>query len=179
MTRLLEGKEGVKRLRQKIMDWKKSWLWYVLVLIAIPVLLIIGIVLQPGTTKNFLGLNPLLLASYFFTYIAVFFVGGPLGEEPGWRGFALPRLQQKYGPFWATLLLGVLWTCWHLPDFLTSAQGGGPGTGMAAFLYNFPIFLMLVMALNRFIAEFFIPCGKAGSDLLQNSENLPRLSEKF
>lgn len=146
MTRIIDGKEGVKRLRQQIRDWKKSWLWYVLVLIAFPLLLIIGIVLQPGATTNFLGLKPLLLVSYFFTYIAVFFGGGPLGEEPGWRGFALPRMQQKHGPLWGTLLLGVLWTCWHLPDFLTSAQGGGPGTGMAAFLRNFPIFLLIVLA---------------------------------
>src|ERR1035437_9528292 len=81
MTRILEGKECIRRLRQQIKDWKKSWLWYVLVLIAFPLLLIIGIVLQPGATTNFLGLKPLLLVSYFFTYIAVFFGGGPLGEE--------------------------------------------------------------------------------------------------
>jgi len=148
MTQILEGKEGIKRLRQKIKDWKKSWFWYILVLLTIPLLLIFGIVLQPGATKYFAGVKPLILVSYFFTYIAVFFGGGPLGEEPGWRGFALPRLQQKYGPFWATLLLGVLWTCWHLPDFLTSAQGGGPGTGMATFLQNFPIFLLIVLALS-------------------------------
>jgi uncharacterized protein len=146
MTWILDGKQGIKRLREQITDWKKSWLWYVLVLIAIPLLLIMGIVLQPRATTNFLGLNPLLLVSYFFTYIAVFFGGGPLGEEPGWRGFALPRMQQEHGPLWGTLLLGVLWTCWHLPDFLTSAQGGGPGTGFAAFLYNFPIFLLIVLS---------------------------------
>jgi uncharacterized protein len=147
MTRIIDGKEGIKLLRQRIRDWKKSWLWYVLVLFGIPMFLIIGIVMQPGSTTNFQGLKPLLPLSYFFTYIAVFFGGGPLGEEPGWRGFALPRLQQKHGPFWGTLLLGFLWTCWHLPDFLTSAQGGGPGTNFTMFLQNFPMFLLLVSAL--------------------------------
>ena len=147
MTWILEGNQGIKRLRKRIRDWKKSWFWYVLVLIGIPMLILIGIVLQPGATTNFQGLKPLLLVSYFFTYIAVFFGGGPLGEEPGWRGFALPRLQQKHGPFWGTLLLGFLWSCWHLPDFLTSAQGGGPGTNFMTFLKNFPIFLLLVLSL--------------------------------
>jgi membrane protease YdiL (CAAX protease family) len=38
-------------------------------------------------------------------------------EEPGWRGFALPRLQERYGPVWATLILAPLWAGWHLPLF--------------------------------------------------------------
>ncbi len=45
------------------------------------------------------------------------FFGGPVNEEPGWRGFALPRLQERYGPVWATLILAPLWAGWHLPLF--------------------------------------------------------------
>jgi hypothetical protein len=44
-------------------------------------------------------------------------LGGPLGEEPGWRGYALPRLESAFGPVRGTLLLGLLWTGWHLPLF--------------------------------------------------------------
>ena len=105
-----------------------------------------GIIIQPGAGE-FPRVKPTLLIRYPLTFIAVLFGGGPLGEEPGWRGFALPRMQFRYGPLWGTLLLGVLWTGWHLPDFLTSAQGGGPVTGFSAFLTNFPIFFLLVMAL--------------------------------
>jgi membrane protease YdiL (CAAX protease family) len=47
------------------------------------------------------------------------FLGGPLGEEPGWRGFALPRLQSVHGPLLGTLILGPLWALWHLPLFFT------------------------------------------------------------
>jgi uncharacterized protein len=60
--------------------------------------------------------------------VAVFLLGGPLGEEPGWRGFVLPRLQPRFGPLGGTLLLGFLWGCWHLPEFLTPIEHGGPGT---------------------------------------------------
>jgi membrane protease YdiL (CAAX protease family) len=44
-------------------------------------------------------------------------LGGPLNEEPGWRGFALPRLQESYGPVLATIILAPLWAAWHLPLF--------------------------------------------------------------
>ncbi len=147
MTRVTEGKEGVLRLRQRIKQKQASWQWYLFILLGIPLLIMLGIIIQPGALTDFQGLKPILLASYPITFVAVLFGGGPLGEEPGWRGFALPRMQQRYGPLQGTLFLGILWTCWHLPDFLTSAQGGGPGTGFASFLINFPVFLVLVISL--------------------------------
>jgi len=45
-------------------------------------------------------------------------LGGPLGEEPGWRGYALPRLQRRFDPLTSSLILGFLWANWHLPLIL-------------------------------------------------------------
>jgi membrane protease YdiL (CAAX protease family) len=55
-----------------------------------------------------------------------------LGEEPGWRGFALPRLLGRFGPIVGTLILGIAWACWHLPLFIIT---GTPqyGTGFLPF----------------------------------------------
>lgn len=50
-------------------------------------------------------------------FIQILFIGGALGEEFGWRGFALPLLQNLYTPWLSTLILGVLWSLWHLPLF--------------------------------------------------------------
>ena len=155
LTSVCEGKEGLSNLRRRIKQGKAGWLWYLFILLGIPVLILLGIIVQPGSLTDFQGFAPTLLISYPLTYIAVFFGGGPLAEEPGWRGFALPRMQQRYGPLWGTLLLGLLWTGWHLPDFLTSAQGGGPGTGWGAFLVNFPVFLILVTSLAVILTWIF------------------------
>lgn len=51
---------------------------------------------------------------YLVTFLATLFLLGAQ-EEPGWRGYALPRLQERYSPIKATLVLGLAWGLWHLP----------------------------------------------------------------
>jgi membrane protease YdiL (CAAX protease family) len=152
MTRLVDGQAGVARLRRRLVDVRAGWQWYLLILLAVPGLFLLGIAVQPSAWASFAGFPGGRLTGYLVFYLVnfvlVFFLGGPLGEEPGWRGFALPRLQRSYGPLWGTLLLGVVWAFWHLPDFLTRAQGGGPGTGWREFFTNLPIFVLLVLALT-------------------------------
>ncbi len=159
MTAIIAGQPGLQNLRQRIRQRRAPWQWYLFILLGIPALVMVGVIIQPGALVNFRGLTPLLLVSYLVNYVAVFFGGGPLGEEPGWRGFALPRMQPRYGPLWGTLLLGVLWTCWHLPDFLTASKGGGPGVGWTTFLTNFPIFLLAVVSLAVIMTWVFNHTG--------------------
>lgn len=148
MTRITEGQEGVLRMRRSMVHTRVAWLWYPLILLVIPALFVLGIAIQPGALAGFQGFPPHYLITYLVNFVVILLVGGPLGEEPGWRGFALPRVQQRYGPLWGNVLLGIVWAFWHLPDFLTRAQGGGPGTGWGTFFTNLPIFVLLVMALT-------------------------------
>lgn len=65
--------------------------------------------------------EPRTLHWRILTSVAVYnystLLGGPLFEEPGWRGFALPRLEARFGPIRASLFLARLWAGWHLPLF--------------------------------------------------------------
>ncbi|MFD5010784.1 CPBP family intramembrane glutamic endopeptidase [Streptomyces chartreusis] len=66
----------------------------------------------------------MILAAYLPGLLIQMLTTG-LADEPGWREFAMPRLQSRYGLLSATLVVGVLWGAWHLPLFLTD-WGGGP-----------------------------------------------------
>jgi membrane protease YdiL (CAAX protease family) len=59
-------------------------------------------------------------------YNASTLLGGPLGEEPGWRGFVLPRLQIRFGPVKGSLVVAACWVGWHLPLFLVRDWTNSP-----------------------------------------------------
>ena len=148
MLNLLEGKAGVQRWRASMRQVRAGWQWYLFILLGIPALGLCGIAVLPGALASFQGFAPKFPIVYLVTFVLIFFGGGPLGEEPGWRGFALPRLQARYGALRGTLILGVFWVFWHLPDFLTNAQRGGPGANLVTLItVNFPIFFLMVMAM--------------------------------
>lgn len=138
MTRVVDGKEGVKRLWARYRNWRVGFQWYLVIFFAMPVLLAGGMAIytfQGNSIGEFEpGAFPLAL---LMAIPAVLF--GPLGEEGGWRGFALPRLQDKYSAFWSSIILGILHTFWHLPLFWLPGGtpiSGGPVTlvGVASFL---------------------------------------------
>jgi uncharacterized protein len=119
MTGVTEGRAGVRRLLRRFVLWRVGFRWYLFALVGIPVIAVLSVVVIPGVLGSFQGLGALAPLSVLGVYVYVLFLGGALGEEPGWRGFALPRLQSLHGPLVGTLILGPLWGLWHLPLFLT------------------------------------------------------------
>ena len=93
--------------------WRVPLRWYLLTLLLPPAATAVSLLLVDrglGTLRQF---NPgSALAGVPLVY-ALALPFGPLGEELGWRGFALPRLLARFGPVTATLLLGCAWTFWH------------------------------------------------------------------
>jgi membrane protease YdiL (CAAX protease family) len=122
------------------------WLYAVGLPFGIAATASVGFVLA-GHTLDFDLVGEHLAALLPLLAITFFVNGGP--EEPGWRGFALPRLQERLTPVQATLVLGVLWALWHLPllaieDNPSHGLGTWPFAGTAALfvvgvvLYAFP-----------------------------------------
>jgi len=119
MTGVTEGRAGIGRLLRRFVLWRVGLGWYLFVLVGIPAILVLSVIVLPGVLGSFQGLATLAPLPLLFLAVYGFFLSGPLGEEPGWRGFALPRLQSLHGPLVGSLILGVLWSLWHLPLFFT------------------------------------------------------------
>jgi membrane protease YdiL (CAAX protease family) len=119
MTGAIEGRAGVGRFLRRFVLWRVGFRWYLFAFLGIPVICVLSVVVIPGVLGSFKGLGALAPLSLLGIFVYVLFLGGALGEEPGWRGFALPRLQSMHGPLLGTLILGPLWALWHLPLFFT------------------------------------------------------------
>ncbi|USX48740.1 CPBP family intramembrane glutamic endopeptidase [Lentzea sp. HUAS12] len=122
VTAVTEGREGLRRWRKRLFQFRAGVLWYAFALFAVPVAVLLG-TLAASDGQGFQVPSLMVLALYVPMLVLQFFTTG-LAEEPGWRDFALSRLQQRHQPMIATFVLGVLWIIWHLPLFLT--PWGGP-----------------------------------------------------
>jgi membrane protease YdiL (CAAX protease family) len=122
MTAVTEGREGIGRWLRRIVRWRVGFQWYLFALVGLPLAMVFGTLLRPGALESFQTLAPLSVVPYLSAFVFMVLIGGPLFEEPGWSGFALPRLQQLHGPLVGGLILGSLWALWHLPGFLIPSE---------------------------------------------------------
>jgi membrane protease YdiL (CAAX protease family) len=93
--------------------------YYLLALVLFPAIWLLGILVSRALgmeipEKDF-PVEGIGLAGMILLFFLMNFIHGGLSEEPGWRGFALPRLQARFSPFTASLILGILWAVWHAP----------------------------------------------------------------
>jgi len=130
MTAVLDGRAGVVALLRRFLMWRFGVLWYGVVLLGpfAVALAAIGIdVLLHGTVPVFDEpfVNRILGLSFGLAVaLPVFFLIDAMsnGEEIGWRGFALPRLQARHSALVASVVIGLVWAVWHLPKFLTAGS---------------------------------------------------------
>lgn len=148
MTGVMEGKAGIARLLRRYVQWRVGIVWYLFLLVGVPIIIVLGTIVVPGVLSSFQPIVGPLLAAYPLAFLLTFLLGGPLGEEPGWRGFALPRLQERYGPLPGSVILGLLWAFWHFPLFWS-------GVWTPPTLTNMVMFVVMITALTIMMTWVF------------------------
>ena len=159
VTVMTRGRQGLKEWARRLLRWRVGWRWVIVSLAIYPLVALVAFVISDlasgsGWTVSTMwkagfqnlqvnaariGLNPENTWQIFAILVAVSFII-PIFEEGGWRAFAIPRLQEKYSALVSSLMMGVIWSLWHLPSFFTV---GSDHYGMP-FLW----FLMTIISIS-------------------------------
>jgi membrane protease YdiL (CAAX protease family) len=141
-----DGWNGVKSGLRKFLEWRAHIGWYLFVLV-LPVLADGAAVLV--NMHSSINIRGGLLAIPVCFLIALPF--GPMGEELGWRGYFLPQLLERYSVKTSTLIVGCVWTVWHLASFMF------PGAAIPSFFkvgaWSIFLFFCTIMA-ESFICTY-------------------------
>lgn len=129
MTGILDGRAGIRALLRQFLVWRVGLLWYGVVLLGPFAVDLVAVALYAagGGVPDFRHPYALQIVGPSFdlwAVLPVFFLVGVFtnGEEIGWRGFALPRLQARHSALVASLVIGIVWALWHIPKFLTAGS---------------------------------------------------------
>lgn len=132
MTWLTLGREAMVTLFKRYFLWRVGWQWWIVALLLLPALQLTSVLLTPWLTgvpadfthpmiREVIPLDaPLLALVVPWLFFEVF----TNGEEIGWRGYVLPRLQTKHSALVASLIVGLIWSVWHLPKFVGTGLSG-------------------------------------------------------
>jgi membrane protease YdiL (CAAX protease family) len=150
LTARYDGWEGLRGLGRRLLPWRSPLRWYLIVVAGYAAITASALgtaaLLQPTTA----AIPPL---SAFLTALVIDGVRdpGPIGEEFGWRGFALPRLLERYSPLHASIRLGLIHAAWHIPLFFIP--------GMPQTQVSFPLFTLGVVSIAIFNTALYLRTG--------------------
>jgi uncharacterized protein len=144
---------AARDLLRRMVLWRVGLKWYAIVIFGvIAIRMLQGAVIALSGASPFGALNlPWLVQQpigYLIAGLIGQILGGPLAEEPGWRGYALPRMLARMNPLPAAITLGVIWGFWHLPLFFMP--------GVNQFHMHFASFLLQVITLSTLMTWVFI-----------------------
>ena len=159
MTGVLDGRAGIRGLLRQFLVWRIGLLWYAVVLLGAPFVDLVAIAVHvllggamPDFTQPFarqvVGSLDLGIALPLFFLFMVF----ANGEEIGWRGYALARLQVRHTALVASAVVGVVWAFWHIPKFLTAGSA-----------QDYPFWLFLLDSIAKSIIFAWVYNSTGGS----------------
>lgn len=126
-----DGVAGLRDLVIRVFRWRVGLRWYLIATVGVALL-----ALSARLARAYIDHTPDPSIANIAAYPGLVWYGlsmlvidpGPIGEDPGWRGYALPRMLQRFSPATGAILLGIVWALWHLPAFLFS---GMPQAGLS------------------------------------------------
>jgi membrane protease YdiL (CAAX protease family) len=145
VTGTLDGSDGVRRLFAKFLQFRLPVKWYVAALIPFGLAFVAALIYKLAGGTAVAGVT---LSLGFVVALLISTLPGAVGEEAGWRGFALPRLLEKFGPLKAGLVLGIIWAGWHLP---VTVAGGYSGLSLLLYSVFFTVGIVSVSVVMTWI----------------------------
>jgi membrane protease YdiL (CAAX protease family) len=147
-----EGRRGIARLLGRALPTWAGVPWYLGVSVGFTVItLLAGRLVDPEILTRLPRWDRLLV----LLAVTAVLDTGPIGEEFGWRGFALPCILTRRSPLAASLILGVIWGVWHLPAFFIPT--------LTQSRLSFPVFVLNSISLSILMTWLYL---RTGGDLL-------------
>ena len=143
------GRAGLRSLLSRVVRWHVAPFWYGVALLGPLVLQLVAMALhvvlggQPPNLLAMIGALPTVLALSAYMFIQV-----GIGEEIGWRGYALPKLQAGYSALVSSVILGVIWTLWHLPLFFNPATSYSNTPFWVFLVFLIPVSILITWVFN-------------------------------
>ena len=143
---VIEGRKGgVRELLGRFLIWRVGIQWWAFALLFMVIPSVAALYLFSlfgGPTVDWSGLGPLYSVVPMILTLTIL---AGMGEEFGWRGFAMPRLQARYNALVSSIIIGVLWGLWHIPLFLvegTTQYNWRLDAGLIPAVLGYTVFLI-------------------------------------
>ena len=187
LTAIVSGKAGLREMFRRLRIWRVGIGWWAFALFAFALMYLGGLVLATLFSGSTLNLN-LAQPLYMFVplFIMKFFLDAGLGEELGWRGFLLPRLQARYSALVSSLIIGIVWGLWHLPLFMLEGMSPtyefGQAIGILPALLAYTMIIVVPYAIlftwmynntkGSLLLAFVFHASQAWFELFRDPDNL-------
>lgn len=146
------GTSGIKNLLSRWKIGRVGFYWYLIIPVMLIGMYLAAIYIYVGISASQPQVNWGLWPMFFYDFfLTIVFLGGGLGEETGWRGYALPRMLESHDALTSGLILGVLWAGWHVPFLLIPGVAIGIPVDPLVFL----MFFLDVISLSVIMAWVF------------------------
>ena len=152
LTAIVSGKGGLREMFGRLLIWRVGIGWWAFALFAVVLMYLGGMILASLFSESTMDLSHVPPLYMFIPgFIIKFFLDAGLGEELGWRGFLLPRLQARHSALVSSIIVGIVWGFWHLPLFLLEGMSPtyefGQAYGVVPSLLGLTFFITVPWAI--------------------------------